>query len=108
MHNHLSQHPDGLPVWVRAPKRGLERFSGLFRAKLYKLAAEQKVKTASIREPGKVRGCRLFFLPSILFLSGTIASVLKRNAPATAFGLALLLPPVGRPLADARIGVVLV
>lgn len=60
-----------LPVWVRAPKIGTERFSGLSRAKLYELAGERKIKTASLRKPGQLRGCRLFHLDSILkFIEG--------------------------------------
>ena len=54
------------PVWVRGPKRGLELYSGCSRAKLYQWAAEGKIRSVSIREPGRVRGIRLFHLESIL------------------------------------------
>ena len=55
-----------LPVWVRAPMIGVEHFSGFSRAKLYQLAAEGKIRSVSIREPGAVKGTRLFNLKSIL------------------------------------------
>jgi hypothetical protein len=55
-----------LPVWVRAPKVGVEHFSGFSRSKLYQLAALRKIRSVSIREPGQVKGTRLFHLQSIL------------------------------------------
>ena len=55
-----------LPVWVRAPKTGHERFTGLTRPKLYELAGKNLIRSASLREPGQLRGCRLFNLKSIL------------------------------------------
>jgi hypothetical protein len=62
----LQERARGLPVWIRAPKTGEEFYSGFSRAKLYQLAGERHIRTASIREPGKVRGTRLFHLQSIL------------------------------------------
>jgi hypothetical protein len=62
----LAERDGDLPVWVRAPVRGPERYSGLSRAKLYQLATDGKIVSKSVREPGKVRGCRLFLLRSIL------------------------------------------
>ena len=60
-----------LPVWVRAPKIGHERFTGLTRPKLYELAGKNLIRSASFREPGQLRGCRLFNLKSILdFIAG--------------------------------------
>lgn len=61
----LSERDSLLPVWVRAPVSGPEHYSGLTRAKLYQLAGERRIRSVSIREPGTVRGCRLFNLPSI-------------------------------------------
>jgi len=55
-----------LPVWIRAPKTGAETYTGLTRSFLYQLAAQGLIRTVSIREPGKERGCRLFHLRSIL------------------------------------------
>lgn len=55
-----------LPVWVRAPKTGAETYTGLTRSFLYQIASQGLIRTVSIREPGKERGCRLFHLQSIL------------------------------------------
>jgi hypothetical protein len=63
----LQQERDGsLPIWIRAPVQGPEYYSGLTRPKLYQLAAGGHIRSVSIREPGKIRGCRLFDLASIL------------------------------------------
>ena len=63
----LADRTGHLPVWVRAPKAGgHEHFSGQTRATLYAWATEGLIRTASIRQPGKVRGVRLFHLGSIL------------------------------------------
>ena len=56
----------GLPVWVRAPKRGHEFYSGCTRPKLYEWAGKNLIRSVSIREPGKIKGVRLFHLASIL------------------------------------------
>jgi hypothetical protein len=53
-------------VWIRAPKSGPEYFSGFGRSKLYELDAKGKIRSTSIREPGQVKGTRLFNLQSIL------------------------------------------
>jgi hypothetical protein len=55
-----------LPVWVRAPKRGHEFYSGCSRPKLYEWAAKGFIRSVSIREPGRLKGVRLFHLASIL------------------------------------------
>jgi hypothetical protein len=55
-----------LPVWVRAPKHGNEFYSGCSRAKLYEWAAKGFIRSVSIREPGRIKGVRLFHLASIL------------------------------------------
>jgi len=55
-----------LPVWVRAPKRGHEFYSGCTRPKLYEWAGKRLIRSVSIREPGKIKGVRLFHLASIL------------------------------------------
>lgn len=62
----LSERDGRLPVWIRAPKHGLEPFTGLTRAKLYQLAGEGKILTRCLREKGRVRGVRLFSLSSVL------------------------------------------
>ena len=63
----LQAERDGqLPVWVRSPKSGPEHYSGFSRSKLYELAGDGKIRSVSIREPGQVKGVRLFNLGSIL------------------------------------------
>ena len=62
----LQERYGALPVWVRAPRRGHEHYSGLSRAKLYHLASLGLIISRSLREPGQVRGVRLFNLQSIL------------------------------------------
>jgi hypothetical protein len=63
----LQAERDGfLPVWIRSPKSGPEHYSGFTRAKLYQLAGERRIRSVSIREPGQVKGVRLFHLASVL------------------------------------------
>ena len=62
----MSDRDGSLPVWVRAPKRGHEFYSGCTRPKLYEWAGKGFIRSVSIREPGKIKGVRLFHLPSIL------------------------------------------
>ena len=64
----LAERDRGLPVWVRSPKSGTEHFTGFSRAKLYALAGEGSIRSTSIREPGQLKGTRLFHLGSILAL----------------------------------------
>ena len=54
------------PVWIRAPRSGQEHYTGLTRAKLYELTSKGHIRSVSIREPGQLRGVRLFELASIL------------------------------------------
>jgi hypothetical protein len=62
----LQDQSNGLPVWIRPPKQGVEFYSGLSRAKLYELAGKGRIVTRSIREPGAIKGTRLFLLKSVL------------------------------------------
>jgi hypothetical protein len=62
----LQDRAQGLPVWVRSPKIGVETYSGFSRAKLYELAGKSAIRSVSIREAGQVKGTRLFNLASIL------------------------------------------
>jgi hypothetical protein len=81
-----------MPCWVRSPKLGAEYYSGFGRAKLYELAGAGKIRSVSIREPGQVKGTRLFNLASILAFiekceqaatpEGKVNSWLNRRAPA--------------------------
>ena len=62
----INERDGVLPVWVRAPKLGFEYYSGCSRAKLYEWAGKGFIRSVSIREPGKIKGVRLFNLASIL------------------------------------------
>jgi hypothetical protein len=62
----ISDREGNLPVWVRAPKLGREFYSGCTRPKLYEWAAKGFIRSVSIREPGRIKGVRLFHLASIL------------------------------------------
>lgn len=62
----LQDQRDGMPVWIRSPKGGVEHYTGFSRAKLYEEAGKGHIRSASIREPGQTKGTRLFHLQSIL------------------------------------------
>ena len=62
----LNDRNGTLPCWVRSPKIGAEFYTGFSRAKLYELAGAGKIRSVSIREPGQIKGTRLFNLASIL------------------------------------------
>ena len=69
------------PIWIRCPARGTEHFTGLRRGYLYALAGQGKIRSVSIRAPGKVRGTRLFHLASILeFIATREAEACKSQA----------------------------
>ena len=55
-----------MPVWFRSPKVGPDPLCGFCRSKLYQLATDGLIRSVSIREPGQVKGTRLFHLQSIL------------------------------------------
>jgi len=62
----LNDQHNGRPVWIRSPKQGSEHFTGFSRAKLYELAGTRAIRSVSIRQPGQIKGTRLFHLQSIL------------------------------------------
>jgi len=66
-----------LPVWIRSPKGGPEHYTGFTRSKLYQLAGKGKIRSVSIREPGQVKGVRLFNLGSILNFIGQCEAAAK-------------------------------
>src|SRR5271157_3184330 len=68
-----------LPVWVRAPKRGHEFYSGCTRPKLYEWAAKGFIRSVSIREPGRVKGVRLFHLASIFTFIERLRSQCRKS-----------------------------
>ena len=76
----ISDREGNLPVWVRAPKHGHEFYSGCTRPKLYEWAAKGFIRSVSIREPGRIRGVRLFHLASILaFIERCEANALRQE-----------------------------
>jgi hypothetical protein len=77
----LSDRQGILPVWIRAPKSGPEYFSGFGRSKLYELDAKGKIRSKSIREPGQLKGTRLFNLQSILDFIESCESGQKATTP---------------------------
>jgi hypothetical protein len=62
----LAECQGRLPVWIRSPKSGPEFYCGFSRSKLYEEAAKGNIRSVSIREPGQLKGTRLFELNSIL------------------------------------------
>lgn len=78
----LQDRTHGLPVWIRSPKIGVETYSGFSRAKLYELAGKNAIRSVSIREPGQVKGTRLFNLASILAFIEKCEQAAVKEAPA--------------------------
>ena len=77
----ISDREGNLPVWVRAPKHGHEFYSGCTRPKLYEWAAKGLIRSVSIREPGRIKGVRLFHLASIFaFIERCEASAVNHAA----------------------------
>ena len=85
----LQDRNGGLPVWVRPPKTGTEFYSGLSRPKLYALAADGKIVSRSIRQPGQIKGTRLFLLSSILdFIAACDEGKPEKYKPGTSTEMA--------------------
>jgi hypothetical protein len=81
----LTERTNGLPVWIRSPKQGVDFHSGFSRAKLYELAGTGAIRSVSIRSPGQIKGTRLFNLASILaFIEKCEAEANAASAVATA------------------------
>jgi hypothetical protein len=62
----LAEREGLLPIWIRSPKSGNDHYTGFSRSKLYTLATAGHIRSVSIREPGQVKGVRLFHLASVL------------------------------------------
>jgi len=52
--------------WIRLPTRGRCPITGLSRGHFYNLIHAGKIKSASLKEPGKLTGVRVVWLPSVL------------------------------------------
>jgi hypothetical protein len=62
----LEASPSASPVLPEFGRwRDVERLFGIKRGMLYKLVAEGKIKSVSLRRKGNAHGCRLFHLASI-------------------------------------------
>ena len=59
----LQDQSNGLPIWIRSSKQGVEFYSGFSRAKLYEGAGKRHFRRVSIRELRQVKGTRLFHRP---------------------------------------------
>lgn len=73
------------PKWIRLPARGHCPHTGLSRAAFYELIKANKIRTASLKKPGAIRGARLVWLPSIMayleqFASGGTAAAPEARA----------------------------
>ena len=60
--------------WIRIPTRGHCPHAGISRGAYYDLIKANKIRTASLRRPGAVRGMRLVWLPSIMAYLDKFAS----------------------------------
>lgn len=60
----FSPHGELTEEWVRLPKPG-HFLLGLGRTFLFQLSKSGKIKTVALYQPGKTRGVRLVFLPSV-------------------------------------------
>lgn len=69
-----------LPAYVRMPQPGnAEALTGLRRGALYELAKEGKIKTATIRRKGSMRGIRLVHVESLLAYVASCADTPEEN-----------------------------
>lgn len=55
---------DVLPLWLRIPQA--IRLSGVSRSKLYELIRENRIRSASLRDPGQTKATRLISRESLL------------------------------------------
>jgi hypothetical protein len=58
-----SKMQEVMPIW--GDSRMVHAYFGIGRSTLYRLVGEGKIRSASLRERGKLRGKRLFLLASI-------------------------------------------
>lgn len=65
-HEALMDGPGAYERWVRLPKTGHEAHCGLTRAHIYNLIRAGKIKSACLRQPGKLTGVRVVWLKSLM------------------------------------------
>jgi hypothetical protein len=59
--------------WIRLPVKGCCPDTGLTRGVFYNLINGGKIRSASLRRPGTMRGTRIIWLPSVLELLDRLA-----------------------------------
>jgi hypothetical protein len=64
--NKANAESTGPEIWIRLPTKGQCPRTGLSRAKFYELINAGKIKSASLKDPGKLTGVRLVWLPSVM------------------------------------------
>lgn len=52
-------------VWIRPPVKGRCPHTGFSRSMYYQLIQRGAIRSASIKQPGKLTGTRLIWLPSV-------------------------------------------
>ena len=62
----LTNGAGSLEQWVGLPTKPGQRLNGLSRSAIYQGIDAGKIKTACIKQPGKLTGKRLVWLPSVL------------------------------------------
>ena len=65
-HESLMDGPGAYERWIRMPKRGHEPNCGLTRPHIYNLIRAGKIRSACLRQPGKVTGVRVVWLKSLM------------------------------------------
>jgi hypothetical protein len=53
-------------IWIRPPTKGRCPHTGLTRGTYYNLIARGVIKSSNVKQPGKLTGIRLIWLPSVL------------------------------------------
>jgi len=65
-HSELIDGDGKFERWERLPTKAGERLQGMSRATIYNLIDAGLIKSASIKQPGKLTGIRVIWLPSLL------------------------------------------
>lgn len=65
-HHELTNGAGQFEKWVRLPTKPGERLQGLSRATIYNLIDAGLIKSASLKQPGKLTGIRVIWLPSLM------------------------------------------
>jgi len=62
----LTEGEGPFDVWTKLPTKPGQRLQGLSRSAVYIGIDSGKIKTACIKQPGKLTGSRLVWLPSVI------------------------------------------